>query len=1794
MNMIQLSKPDIYKIRILNATNTTTQIIVFCKADKSGIKTATDVFSASELQEIEEKKIQVIYSNEQLYIDDNIHTIKKKIVSELGVNKVAYAELYLFCKMPHTVDIEDIQKEFHENADAKAFAQLFKNYGVPLRDDDNSNSLDIFREKKMIRNVPVGTYYGEKTSHVFSANPFDILQTNVGTIGDDQDVILMENNLLLNYHFGRIHENTLYVCLIEDVLKYGMLFNIEEKYMIRTYYPFLYKERIYNLGDWLSRKQQYIKENETYINKNTLLYQKSIDVFYDIYYGRNGHEISYSSRGITSIQFKIKSGYDAYIPLESVFKTIHATKNMPFIKWNPGARRENIYRLYTETRTNDGKFIPFLPENLVMKLSKEIGKQRQIATYIVADSHAFQMSIEQSGNISLSSQFKSPITLDELTEIIKNSINPIIHSLNGYLSQVGYHIPVFESFYEENIEVENINCTLETKLTNELNFGKYIGCISSVFDIIEDNDKTGTHMLFKRIENFREMDAQTRLITDIYKTSNSIDDILNALMQTYKMTEDEANQRVVVYLSEHQDLRGKIVDNHGFPIFMKVSFFEKSLKIDANDILSIAYLDTLFIYLDSMIRLSQYPETVVVAKKDLQGICAKVVKVDKEVLNPQVANVVSTAPIQPIRFAKDKEEEEEEDDDDTKGIFYEDDEEEEELEGGAAGNGSDEESPETYNLNPVGQSLTNPTMFFKRMKQLEPEIFVSQETGDFQGYSRLCLSSAKRQPIILTKEEKMRIDKESPDSYTEALEYGSDPDNPYYYICPRYWCLLTNTSMTEEDVIAGKCAKQGKPDKIIPLNARVVPSDAFVYEFNNPIQHYEKGTGKYHMGYPGFLKVKTPDGRPMPCCFKTPKKNWKYLEEIKKIDEDATDMKKPVKKRTTKTDVTGYIISNETFPMRQINRFGFLPLVVQHFLQVDNNQCVSENNAALIKPNTSCILRSSVEQKPNQSIMGCFADLYANSRELQQTPSVEEFKKIIRENVSLDKFIEYNNGNLVSVFKPPRIDLSKLDISKYEQSLFYQSIDLNDDYQMDFLEDTIAAYDNFMDYIMDDKSAIDHTYLWDMMVDDNPNLIMGGVNLVILELVENDITGNIRVLCPTNSRNKLYDQAKQTFILIKRDIYYEPLCVYKDVDGKIYKSVLFLETNKTLAPLQRIIRIIEKSMNKYCMPNPSLPKVYHFKHNISAPELYNALIQLNERVAYQVLNYQFKTIGLVIRDKHIYVPCEPSSPIPDMDKHIVDEDRDDMWNDYYTTTAELQRLASAKIPCMPKLKVVDDGLIVGIITETNQFVQIEPPIENVAVNDGLPIIYSSNYNSADKALRDSVDNERIKTITNISLESQFYSLFRTIVRDALNHYESRNEKQRIFKIIENMQMSHLQKIREISRIIHVLVDDKIAFNEFDEDVLLEFNDLACSKDTPSPYCIVKDDTSVLVIPKQHLISGKDNEIIYFGRIADELVRYRRIRLFMMNDKNYLNISNTEYKIHDDEFILIQTSINNDYLKNLVPMNISNYIKNTHFTNAQPQISQKYSTERIPLTEQTIIETNDTSTSVLDDAIISCIYEMVDVIGNQQSLWKRIFPKVAKEIKFKNTSTNCSFYPLIAIFKMRYNVLVSVMSLKISLWNAYEHYMEKYSKQILKLLKLQGKQSIVASIENKEMTLETAIMSPEYYISDLDVLMFAKHSKLQICLFNSNGLRSLNKKNIQWYICGQNYKEIHYFIRSPTLTGNNKVGEYHLIDHGYHLSELGAFQKIVQDSVIGFAPVLDESNLSSPESIETLESLLSRF
>ena len=124
---------------------------------------------------------------------------------------------------------------------------------------------------------------------------------------------------------------------------------------------------------------------------------------------------------------------------------------------------------------------------------------------------------------------------------------------------------------------------------------------------------------------------------------------------------------------------------------------------------------------------------------------------------------------------------------------------------------------------------------------------------------------------------------------------------------------------------------------------------------------------------------------------------------------------------------------------------------------------------------------------------------------------------------------------------------------------------------MKLLSKLANAYENFLAYLQDDDVVIDYTYLWDIVCTPNPKLFKNGMNLVILEAPNDDITGNVQLVCPTNQYVKdPFDFNRGSLILFKSGNYYEPLYVIKDTGKQVGINRFFSLKSHSLLAQSRV------------------------------------------------------------------------------------------------------------------------------------------------------------------------------------------------------------------------------------------------------------------------------------------------------------------------------------------------------------------------------------------------------------------------------------------------------------------------------------------------------------------------------------------------------------------------------------------------------------------------------------------------
>jgi hypothetical protein len=388
-NTILVPSKQIYKMVHLDANQKYRRIIVF-HGKREPIESLHEIFSDLEIANIELHKTEIIYSEQQIHTDDTIQTIKYKIIKAIDKESICYHSIYLFANIKTQIHLEKMYNEMTQKDDFEftqpMLEKVWSNIHISEKEREAIPEKKVYSYEDLARmipkteiplSIPIGKKFSSFRNLLFSVNPFEI-ESDDATIYQPNTyntLLTYENSLLLNY--GDIQDNVLFLCFAEDVLENAIQKNIDEKYVIHLYYPLLTKQNIFDKKTFSTEKSRLIDQNKTFLKPAVLRNQNVIDTFYNIYNGSLFEPpLSYISRGITSFEIILHPQIKTYLPLEALFKNIHANETVPYIKYNPGSRQENIYRLYTEKISKSGKKIPFLSKSHIISLSKQTGKQK--------------------------------------------------------------------------------------------------------------------------------------------------------------------------------------------------------------------------------------------------------------------------------------------------------------------------------------------------------------------------------------------------------------------------------------------------------------------------------------------------------------------------------------------------------------------------------------------------------------------------------------------------------------------------------------------------------------------------------------------------------------------------------------------------------------------------------------------------------------------------------------------------------------------------------------------------------------------------------------------------------------------------------------------------------------------------------------------------------------------------------------------------------------------------------------------------------------------------------------------------------------------------------------------------------------------------------------------------------------------------------------------------------------------------------------------------------------------------
>jgi hypothetical protein len=225
-------------------------------------------------------------------------------------------------------------------------------------------------------------------------------------------------------------------------------------------------------------------------------------------------------------------------------------------------------------------------------------------------------------------------------------------------------------------------------------------------------------------------------------------------------------------------------------------------------------------------------------------------------------------------------------------------------------------------------------------------------------------------------------------------------------------------------------------------------------------------------------------------------------------------------------------------------------------------------------------------------------------------------------------------------------------------------------------------------------------------------------------------------------------------------------------------------------------------------------------------------------------------------------------------------------------------------------------------------------------------------------------------------------------------------------------------------------------------------------------------------------------------------------------------------------------------------------------------------------------------------------------GRKGKYWgNNVFPANTMEIVFKNT-VECSFEPLIYIMKQMNNEIYGIQQLREMIYGAYSEYIEKNpanKEKIVYILSKQGKRSLFAK---SRLDFETVVKSDAYFMTTLDVWVFAQKYNVPIILFSSKnvlhdvliiqgeggekdyvkGNNSITNPdfNNSWIVLGASAgaESKFFFLESISeIRVNHKISSHVLIQNPFFRSELSDLNERIQDvfeqeKVFSFEQYLD--------------------
>ena len=296
---------EIYKINYVK-NNKTEKIVVFIgekiKYNSLNLKELLmkdpdnniikELLTEEELYDIKTHNIDVDFVLNYIHLDDTIECIKFKIIEAFGFT-FSFEEMYLFCKKIENLNSTNIFQKLTRNGKLDltkdrliSFLLNYEGINFDVLPDKELYTFDDILLLNLDKTYIVNTFIGQHLitmEKFYTANPYNVLSVDKELDEKIDSILTTTNkNLLLNY--GNINNNTLYLCLADDVIENALSKQFSPILMIKQYFYFLDKLQIYDLEELKKQNTNLIEKSKIKIEKEYSLYNKKINLFHTIFH----------------------------------------------------------------------------------------------------------------------------------------------------------------------------------------------------------------------------------------------------------------------------------------------------------------------------------------------------------------------------------------------------------------------------------------------------------------------------------------------------------------------------------------------------------------------------------------------------------------------------------------------------------------------------------------------------------------------------------------------------------------------------------------------------------------------------------------------------------------------------------------------------------------------------------------------------------------------------------------------------------------------------------------------------------------------------------------------------------------------------------------------------------------------------------------------------------------------------------------------------------------------------------------------------------------------------------------------------------------------------------------------------------------------------------------------------------------------------------------------------------------------------------------------------------------------